>query len=222
MFPSEAVEFGWLVLVGVGTVSELAAAVLYPSIEAAVGSDGSGVKVFQADPVEADASWLGRGEGGFGVSGCGSLGEGDAAGDGPAEVVGDVALEPAVEQVAVPGRAGAGSLAWPPAGMGCSPALLPPAGSKLTVHAWEDSACGWLPAMLPEASGAARGWMTGPVGLQSACCRPAGRPCWGFEAFLPDVSQGGGRGHAGFASGGGETDGDKPGRQNADSHSWSI
>nr|WP_295909606.1 hypothetical protein [uncultured Bifidobacterium sp.] len=47
-----------------------------------------------------------------------SGGEGDAAGDGLVEVVGDVALEPAVEQVSVLGRVGAGPAGLAPVGDG--------------------------------------------------------------------------------------------------------
>ena len=131
MFPSESirrscrfVDQDWPFLVVGGAVAQLAAAVVSPGVEAAIGSDGSGVKVVQADLAEADASWLGWGEGGLGASGCGSLGGadgpplavcagpsgggGDVAGDGLAEVVSDVALEPAVEQVPAPGRVGTG------------------------------------------------------------------------------------------------------------------
>ena len=126
-------DLDWPGPVGVGAVAQLAGTVISPCVEVAVRADGRGMKAAHAELAESDAALRGRGEGDLGAPGYGPLagadgpmavslgpvgGEGGAAGDGLGEVVGDVTLEPAVEQVSVPGGVGAGPTGLAPVGDG--------------------------------------------------------------------------------------------------------
>ena len=169
-------HFGRRTLVGVRPVAELAIAVVSPGVGVPVASHCQGIIVSAPDLVESDAPagavW--RGDGGglvaqlaalvgadapLGVPACGRPvgGQGQVLADGPAEVVGDLAGEPPVEQEAFPRRVGVGALH--PAVRGGDMLVCWHGASSACVEAgrergsWLRSSCQRLVDRVPEAPG---------------------------------------------------------------------